>query len=507
MIRLMNYLSKNSDGGFEMKRLSDLPSKNSNGGFEMKRFIGLSTKNSDGGRAIKRLLRRLRMMLPGVLLPACCACAPSPEIRVADAAPILAPPGYYQAVRADQDKEEYECPGFPEPHTGPLVFASKYEGSDASRSQLNDGAEKRYKESVKPIRELESLSADITRDFIRGGGAPARACLLDMLYEWARSGALLHGDVNPIGQAMRKWALAATGAHYLQIMRLDSGLPPADARRRQHIEDWFAALAQRVIAYYSNRGPEKANNHDYWAAWAVMVTAVNLQDRELYGWALDKYRQGVAQIDARGYLPNEIKRKSRALSYQNFALQPLVMLAVFAQANGDLLPGERRALERLAEKVVAGIRDPELYRELTGVEQDTEGLLSGWSLAWIPPWRAYFDPSIVAPLTARVDSFKSTRMGGDMGWLFGDGTVSSGRDSRYGKRHPNNFQAEGFNDDTHHFIWRQRQPALALVAQKPAQTVHVPARRENHAAAHDRAPAAGQRRSDPGLQPGSLLYR
>ena len=35
------------------------------------------------------------------------------------------------------------------------------------------------------------------------------------------------------------------------------------------------------------------------------------------------------QINADGELPNELKRRSRALSYHNFALQPLVLL-VFA---------------------------------------------------------------------------------------------------------------------------------------------------------------------------------
>lgn len=485
----------------------------------MKMLMVKHSKNSDSGfgtirsvirRAKKKPLRSLRILIAGILLPACCACATPPETGGAQARPVLAPPAYYQPVKVKAGKsKEYECPGFPEPHTGPLVFASKYEGGDSSRSELNREAEQRYKAGVKRIRELESLSAGITRDFVRGAGAPARECLLDLLHEWARAGALLHGEVNPIGQAMRKWALGTTGAHYLQVMQLNSGLLPADARRRAVIERWFGELAEGVIAYYSGRGPEKANNHDYWAAWAVMVTSVNLRDPELYGWALDKFRQGAAQIDGRGYLPNEIKRRSRALNYQNFALQPLVMLAVFAQANGDLLPEERRALERLAERVVAGIRDPELYRRLTGAEQETEGLVSGWSLAWIPPWRAYFDPSIVAPLAAEVDSFKSTRLGGDMGWLFGDGAAQSpsGRDSRYGTRRLNNFQAEGSSDDTHHSIWRQRQPALAPVAQKPAQTVHAAARRKNHVAAHDRTPAAGKRRSDPGLQPGPLLYR
>jgi poly(beta-D-mannuronate) lyase len=359
--------------------------------------------------------RWLPKLLLAVLLPACSACAPLPKTGTAA---LLAPPGYYQPVAAKKGGS-YECPDYPEPHTGPLVFASKYEGDGSSKSKINEEAESRYKESVKSIRALESLSSSITRDFIRGAGEEARDCLIGLLSAWAEAGALLHGQANPIGQAMRKWALATTGVHYLQIMQLDADLPAADARKRRHIEQWFARLAAGAIAYYSNRGADKANNHDYWAAWAVMVTAVNLQDRQLYAWAIDKYRQGIRQIDGEGYLPNEMKRKSRALSYQNFALQPLVMLAVFAEANGQLLPTERAALERLAEKVVAGISDPRLFQAVTGAQQETAGLVSGWSLAWIPPWRAHFDPDVVEPLRAKVDAFRSTRLGGDMDWLFG----------------------------------------------------------------------------------------
>src|SRR5688572_3447039 len=137
---------------------------------------------------MRRFLQRLML---AAVLPAYSACAPLPE---AGSGELAAPPGYYQAVAVKEGKaSEYECPDYPEPYIGPLVFASKYEGDESpARSRLNVQAESRYKEGVKPIRELESLSADITRDFIRGAGAPARECLLDLLYGWARHDALLH---------------------------------------------------------------------------------------------------------------------------------------------------------------------------------------------------------------------------------------------------------------------------------------------------------------------------
>jgi hypothetical protein len=61
----------------------------------------------------------------------------------------------------------------------------------------------------------------------------------------------------------------------------------------------------------------------------------------------------------------------------------------------------------------------------------------------------------VAPLQARVESFKSTRLGGDMGWLFDaraedltrrDATGKSGdagQNNRYDKRFANNVNTRG----------------------------------------------------------------
>ncbi|HEY3487637.1 MAG TPA: alginate lyase family protein [Gammaproteobacteria bacterium] len=340
---------------------------------------------------------------------------PPPTVKSVLDKPLKAPPGYYQKIVVKKDAE-YSCPQFPKPYTGPLVFA--FEGDDGSGAYINKKSASRYLKAAVPIRELESLSASITRDFIRGSGVAARDCLIDLLYAWAKVNALQHREINPVGQAMRKWALAATGSHYLQITQLNSGLPAADARKRKLIEKWFARQAAQVVAYYSGRDSAKADNHDYWAAWAVMVTAVNLQDRELYDWAVNKYRAAVRQIDRQGYLPNEIKRKSRALTYQNFALQPLVMLAVFAESNDDFLPKEHAALERLAEKVVAGINNPRIFQSVTGKEQKMDGMITEGSLAWIPVWRAYFDPHVVAPLDRRINSFKSARLGGNTAWLF-----------------------------------------------------------------------------------------
>jgi len=332
--------------------------------------------------------------------------------------PLLAPPGYYQTVEVDKNKT-YACPSAPKPFTDSLEFNSKYEGSDSARATLNEASDKAYRDAVENIRQLEKVSAEIARDYVRGAGIGARECLLDLLDTWAKADALLADDVNHVGEAVRKWALASTGSAYLQIMQLRSGLPPADDAKRVRIENWFSQLTQPIMDYYSDRPIRKVNNHDYWAAWSVMVTAVNLQDCDLYAWSMKKFTEGIGQIDGQGYLPNELRRKSRALNYQNYALQPLVMLASFAKANGETLNAETDSLARLVNAVLQGIHDPGIYAVMTGEEQIMDGVISGWSLAWVQPWTYYCAEQPQALLsTVPVEHFSSTRLGGDLERLF-----------------------------------------------------------------------------------------
>jgi poly(beta-D-mannuronate) lyase len=332
---------------------------------------------------------------------------------------LLAPPGFYQTIQL-KENSKYSCPTFPAPFTETLNFRSKYEGSDKARATLNPESDAAYRQAVEDIRALEKLSVDMAGDYMRGEGA-ARDCVLDLLYSWATAGALTVDteENNHIGEAVRKWALAAAGAAYLEIVQLQADLPPLDPKKRKVVERWFDDLTVPIMEYYSGRKPDDINNHDYWAAWAVMLAAINLQDCERFAWAIEKFRQGTAHVDGQGLLANEIRRKSRALNYQNFALQPLVMLAAFAETNQRLRPEDRQALRRLVTAVIKGINDPRMYQALTGEKQEMEGIVTGWSLAWTQPWIFYFDDELLSFLdSVSVKHFSSTRLGGDLAWLF-----------------------------------------------------------------------------------------
>ena len=150
-----------------------------------------------------------------------------------------------------------------------------------------------------------------------------------------------------------------------------------------------------------------------------MATAVVTQRRDLFTDALDIYRTAMQQIDPQGFLPNELRRRQRAFSYHNYAIQPLVMIALFARANGvDPEAENHDALRRLGEVVIGGITDAQPFMQKTGAAQDVSFLQHPTNLAWLEGWCQLYrcdDPlrQRIAPLRP----LQNTRLGGDLSHL------------------------------------------------------------------------------------------
>ncbi len=331
---------------------------------------------------------------------------------------LRAPAGYYQQPAAS-DGGDYNCESVP-PFTDSLVFTSKYQGSDDARNELNKQAEERYHAAVKKVRRFEKRVIAAADDYqVDGDGPAARDCGLTILDNWASADALLNPEVNHVGQAVRKWALTAAANSYLRVTR-SGDRSTLDAQRLARIRNWFDKLTTQIRQYYTDRPLRKVNNHDYWAAWAVMSASVATQNCGDWNWALGKFDEAMGQVSGDGYLPNELGRNTRALEYMNFAMQPLTLMTVFAEANQvELHQRYQDRLEALAKNVVRGLDDPEAFKTVSGYEQVTDGLYNAWSLAWMKPWQVTWGD--VAGMASYIDRFgpmKSTRLGGDLNWLY-----------------------------------------------------------------------------------------
>ena len=165
---------------------------------------------------------------------------------------------------------------------------------------------------------------------------------------------------------------------------------------------------------------KRVNNHSYWAAWAIMATAVVTDRRDLFDQSLAMYRTAASQVDSEGFLPNELRRKQRAFSYHNYAIQPLVMIALFAHSNGVEVTAENdKALQRLGDRILSGFDNQQPFTRKAGIEQDIAFTHEDSSVAWSEGWCALgsCDTALHQRLAA-LRPLHSTRLGGDLSWLF-----------------------------------------------------------------------------------------
>ncbi|UXZ46954.1 mannuronate-specific alginate lyase [Pseudomonas soli] len=332
-------------------------------------------------------------------------------------AALVPPQGYYEGIdKLKTGDGNFRCEAAPKPYTSALQFRSKYEGSDKARATLNVASEKAFRKSTEDITTLEKGVSKMVGQYMRDGRPAQLDCALTWLDTWARADALMSTDYNHTGKSMRKWALGSMSGSWLRLKFSNSQPLAAHRAEAEQIEKWFVRLARQTVRDWSDLPLEKINNHSYWAAWSVMATAVATDQQELFDWAVKEYKVGVNQVDEQGFLPNEVKRKQRALAYHNYALPPLAMIASFAQANGvDLRKENNFALQRLGEGVLAGARDPVHFNTRAGVKQDLKDLKIDSKYAWLEPWCALYQ-CVGDTLERKHDMqpFNSFRLGGDV---------------------------------------------------------------------------------------------
>lgn len=302
------------------------------------------------------------------------------------------------------------CPSGPEPFTGPLEFPSKYEGSGSSRDTLNSDAEARYKLATRAMQGFEAGLAEFSNRYVQGDAAAAD-CALDWLADWAGADALT-GPANMTGKAVRKWTLSAAAFSLLKIQ----DAPGLDAEHLAQVRQWLRKVAGIVIQEHSNLPPQKINNHFYWAAAAVGAVGIATDDRSLLDWSVEAYRRSVRAIDADGVLPREMARRSRALAYHLYALQPLVMLAEMGRVNGiDLYSEDDCALCRLIRRATEGMSDPSFFESRTGARQVMDDEADGRALPWVAILsHACPDDGRLKALQARYRPFSGRRLGGNL---------------------------------------------------------------------------------------------
>jgi poly(beta-D-mannuronate) lyase len=317
----------------------------------------------------------------------------------------------WDAFAITTNETSFFCPA---PAPLPSDFATNSYFTDSRHSIPDALLQQQHKESVAGIEEFSRAVVRAADAFQTKGSRAAAECVVSLLESAASHNALGgtmygHQAIYVQGSNLGAWAVA-----FLKVR----GSGVASEVQSKKITTWLKRLAMVNRTYYDARrqraGPNDAYSHLlYWAGFAVAAAAIANDDRELFQWAMDTYKQGVTDIRDDGTLPTEMDRGQLALHSHLRALAPLIMLAEFGEVNGlDLYAEHNFAIRRLIAICVGGLEDPSFFQRQTGVVQVTEPEIEPWEISWAKPYTHRFPNPKISELLAKASRLNYTMLGG-----------------------------------------------------------------------------------------------
>jgi poly(beta-D-mannuronate) lyase len=264
------------------------------------------------------------------------------------------------------------------------------------------------------------ITAGMDQYVATGDGREAQ-CAQDQIDAWARAGALLRYNQQEEQQSgfQTEWTLS-TAACSESVLVNDGKLDAAETARDIA---WMNKVAHHLIAF---PGEEKhQNNHHYWRGLAAIASGVVSDDASLFSFGLRAYMDAVNQIDGRGAFPLEMARSERSIHYQDFALQPLIPIAEFAERQGIPLYAYRSATGHTIVDAIdflgALVADPARVKAYTPEPQ----LFEAGSPEFFATFEFYRHRFPQRPLPAAIEAgLKKPTFNR---WLGGNTTVLAGR--------------------------------------------------------------------------------
>jgi poly(beta-D-mannuronate) lyase len=248
--------------------------------------------------------------------------------------------------------------------------------------------------------------------WVATGNQTEAQCALAQLDAWAQAKALTNYDPKAYSQSwfQAEWSLASAGVTD-SVLKQDTSL---DAAQQERVAKWLRNAAHQLISY--EKPDALGNNHHYWRALAAISIGVASDDNELFRFGVSTFKQAVGQEDSNGAFPLEMARHENAIHYQSFALQPLIMIAEFAERqNIDLYAYTEngRTIRNAVTFLGQAIADPVVVKRYTTDEQKLH--FSPGDIAELEFYFARFGPDS-APSSLRDllrNPASATRVGGN----------------------------------------------------------------------------------------------
>lgn len=280
---------------------------------------------------------------------------------------------------------------------------------DANYSEIDEALKKKNDEAVKPFGEFLRQVSKNSDLYIANNDKTAAKCSLEWLERWAKDDAMLGKTSSNQAEYERKWMLSGLALSYIKVK------PEATKKQSVEIESWLKKMAN-ISLEFANKDSLR-NNHYYWVGLAMMATGVATDDKYYINEAKKIYDFALSEIRDDGSLPQELARGGKALSYHNYALAPLVIIAELSKAQDEnWYKRKNRRLDRLAELTLKGISGDKFFAEANNSAQEIpHGGILGW-IVFYQDHNREFNKAIQPLLTQQP--FIYPQLGGDLSELY-----------------------------------------------------------------------------------------
>jgi poly(beta-D-mannuronate) lyase len=316
----------------------------------------------------------------------------------------------WDVVKTDPTDAPYNCPA-PPGFSKTLNLEGYY--TDKKYSTIDEKKLAAFQEGSKGPTHLGQYAAVAADAWLFKGSRAAAACVYTLLSAAARADAWDDKMPQNNGVYMQNWLLSGTALAYLKVRDSGAGTAEQDAQ----IQHWFGLLSVRVREYFDEGrkrpGSDAWNNHMYWAGLSVAAEGIADNDQDAFFWGLTTYEMGVHAIRPDGSLDAEMNRGTKALHYQLYALEPLIMLAELGEINGiDLYAEKDGAIHRLVKFDLAAMNDPSLIATRTHETQSITLPFSGLDIGWAIPYVQRFHNADLSRLIAQASNVRFWQWGG-----------------------------------------------------------------------------------------------
>lgn len=333
-----------------------------------------------------------------------------PTIAVGQQNPPLNYMFHLPPSRATAATPAFSCP----PPVAPLIDMADmhtFYAAGATQSVVDQKKMADYVHRTKAPDQQKKILTNLVKAAAANAGdrQAVAACILTQLQAWADAGALLQNldKNNPTYHRQAVLVTIWTVIGFSNAYEVASEIAPVPEKARASIEGWFRKLSDVIVAEFtppSTPRPKKEqwldgnSNHRYWAAAAVGVMAVHMEDKERFDWSMNILRSALAEANDDGSLTRELQRGGKSLHYQNYAMKPLTILVRLADANGvKLSRREEEKLSAVARFSAESFEHPDQLQSRLGIAQEKRPDM----VEWIDPLEDHFrrtDPQLASDL-------------------------------------------------------------------------------------------------------------